>query len=53
MNDDLDTTGAIEALRDLAGALRAAHDAGRRVQHAQSVLVELSAILGLRLADPE
>lgn len=49
MNDDLDTPGAIGALRELGDAIRAAYSDGRDVGSAQRTLRELGGLLGLRL----
>jgi L-cysteine:1D-myo-inositol 2-amino-2-deoxy-alpha-D-glucopyranoside ligase len=50
MNDDLDTGGAIEALREIATAILEAPE-DDAVGDAQETLRELSAILGLSLTD--
>ncbi|MDQ2741756.1 MAG: cysteine--tRNA ligase [Chloroflexota bacterium] len=49
MNDDLDTPGAITVLGDLADTIRQDSARGNEVTQAQSMLRELSGVLGLRL----
>jgi len=49
MNHDLGTPGAIAVVRDLADAIRQGSAHGKDVAHAQSMLRELSGVLGLRL----
>jgi len=49
MNEDLDTPGAIAVLRDLADAIRSDSASVNDVTPAQSVMRELSGVLGLRL----
>jgi len=49
MNEDLDTPGAIDVLRDLADAIRQASEHGNEVTQAQRMLRELAGVLGLRL----
>lgn len=48
LDDDLYTPGAVEALVELSGAIRGAHDA-KDISAAQQTLAELSGILGLTL----
>ena len=50
LNDDLDTGTAIEALREISAAILEAPE-DEDVREAQDTLQELSAILGLTLAD--
>ncbi len=49
MNDDLDTTGAIQILHELANAIDRANGDGQGIGEAQSALRELGGVLGLRL----
>ena len=50
MNDDLDTPGAIEVLRDLAGWIESGVQRGEDVGPGEALLRELGSVLGLRLA---
>jgi L-cysteine:1D-myo-inositol 2-amino-2-deoxy-alpha-D-glucopyranoside ligase len=50
MNEDLDTAGAIDVLRDLATAIRTSRAGDSDVSEAQLLLRELGDVLGLRLA---
>jgi cysteinyl-tRNA synthetase len=49
MDDDLNTSQAIGALFELAREINRGRDAGKSIGEAQSVLRELSGVLGLRL----
>jgi cysteinyl-tRNA synthetase len=49
MDDDLNTPQALAVLFDLAKEINRARDEGRGVTAAQSLLVELADVLGLRL----
>jgi cysteinyl-tRNA synthetase len=53
MDEDLNTSGGLAALFDLASAINRGRDAGQRIERAQSVLLELSGVLGLRLEETE
>ncbi|HEY8490530.1 MAG TPA: cysteine--tRNA ligase [Dehalococcoidia bacterium] len=52
MEDDLNTPRALAALFDLATEINRGRDAGRPVESAQSALLELAGVLGLRLEEP-
>ena len=49
MEDDLNTSGALAALFDLAREINRGRDAGRGIHEAQGALRELTGVLGLRL----
>ncbi len=53
MDDDLNTSGAIAALYDLAAAINRGRDAGHGIALAQAMLLELAGVLGLRLEEAE
>ncbi len=53
MDEDLNTSGAIAALFDLAAAINRGRDAGQRIDAAQGTLLELAGVLGLRLEETE
>ncbi len=53
MDDDLNTSGAIAALFDLASEINRGRDAGLRIDAAQAALLELAGVLGLRLEETE
>ena len=53
MEADLNTSGAIAALFDLATAINRGRDAGQPIEDAQATLLELAGILGLRLEEAE
>jgi cysteinyl-tRNA synthetase len=53
MENDLNTAQALAALFDLARDINRARDEGRGVEAAQGVLLELSGIFGLTLAEDE
>jgi cysteinyl-tRNA synthetase len=52
MDDDLNTSGALAALFDLAREINRARDEGRRTEEAQAALREFAGVLGLTLAEP-
>jgi len=53
MEDDLNTAQALAALFDLAREINRARDEGRGIKDAQAVLLELSGVFGLTLAEEE
>jgi cysteinyl-tRNA synthetase len=53
MDEDLNTSGAIAALFELAAAINRGRDAGHRIERAQATLLELAGVLGLRLEETE
>jgi L-cysteine:1D-myo-inositol 2-amino-2-deoxy-alpha-D-glucopyranoside ligase len=53
LNEDLDTPGAIDVLRELADTIRTMHADGRDVTAAQHLLHELGGVLGLQLTRSE
>jgi len=53
MDDDLNTAAALAALFDLARDINRSRDEGRRIEEAQSLLHELSGVLGLTLHETE
>ncbi len=53
MDDDLNTSGAVAALYDLAAAINRGRDAGHGIALAQATLLELAGVLGLRLEETE
>jgi cysteinyl-tRNA synthetase len=53
MDDDLNTPAALAALFDLARDINRSRDEGRGIEEAQSLLHELSGVLGLTLHEPE
>jgi cysteinyl-tRNA synthetase len=53
MDDDLNTPAALAALFDLARDINRSRDEGRDIEEAQSLLHELSGVLGLTLHEPE
>jgi cysteinyl-tRNA synthetase len=53
MDDDINTPQALAVLFDLAKELNRARDEGHGVAAAQSLLIELADVLGLRLAHAE
>jgi cysteinyl-tRNA synthetase len=53
MDDDLNTSGAVAALYDLAAAINRGRDAGHNIALAQATLLELAGVLGLRLEETE
>jgi cysteinyl-tRNA synthetase len=53
MDEDMNTSGGLAALFDLATAINRGRDAGYRIDAAQSVLLELAGVLGLRLEETE
>jgi cysteinyl-tRNA synthetase len=53
MDDDLNTAAAIAVLFDLATEINRARDAGDDIAAAQSLLLELAGVLGLRLEETE
>ncbi len=53
MDDDLNTSGALACLFDLAREINRARDDGRAVDEAQATLRELAAVLGLTLRERE
>ncbi len=53
MDDDLNTAIALSALFELASAINRGRDAGHRIDAAQSTLLELAGVLGLRLEETE
>jgi len=53
MDDDLNTSGALAALFDLAREINRAHDEGRPSASAQETLQELAGVLGLTLEERE
>jgi cysteinyl-tRNA synthetase len=53
MDEDLNTPKALGVLFELAREVNRARDEQRAIEDAQSVLVELSGILGLTLSEPE
>ena len=53
MDDDLNTPAALATLFDLARDINRSRDEGRGIEEAQSLLHELSGVLGLTLHEPE
>jgi cysteinyl-tRNA synthetase len=53
MDDDLNTSGALACLFDLAREINRARDEGRAIDEAQAVLRELAGVLGLTLRERE
>jgi len=53
MDDDLNTSGAIAAMFDLAREINRGRDEGRAIEDAQATLRELAGVLGLTLVEPE
>jgi cysteinyl-tRNA synthetase len=53
MENDLNTAQALAALFDLARDINRARDEGRGIEAAQAVLLELSGVFGLTLAEEE
>ncbi len=53
MDEDLNTSGAIAALFDLAAAINRGRDGGHQIEGAQGTLLELAGVLGLRLEETE
>ena len=53
MDDDLNTSGALACLFDLAREINRARDEGRAIDEPQATLQELAAVLGLTLRERE
>jgi len=53
MDDDLNTSGALACLFDLAREINRARDEGRAIDKPQAMLQELAAVLGLTLRERE
>ena len=53
MDDDLNTSGALAALFDLAREINRSRDGGRATEPAQAMLRQLAGVLGLTLREPE
>src|SRR5262249_2652714 len=53
LDDDLNTAAAVAVVFDLATEINRARDAGDAIGDAQTVLLELAGVLGLRLEESE
>ncbi len=53
MDDDLNTSGGLAAMFDLAREINRGRDEGRPIEEAQATLRELAGVLGLTLEEPE